>query len=103
MDMASFQKIYWWEWGHRQLGRVVGLVWAIGFLALWLAGRVPPNWAGRFWFLGALGATQGVIGWWMVSSGLKGAMVDVASEEGAIDEAVKKKIKEAILDKLKKK
>ena len=79
MDMASFQKIYWWEWGHRQLGRVVGLVWAIGFLALWLAGRVPPNWAGRFWFLGALGATQGVIGWWMVSSGLKGAMVDVAS------------------------
>jgi cytochrome c oxidase assembly protein subunit 15 len=79
MELEAFKQIYWWEWGHRQLGRVVGMVWALGFLGLWLAGRLPKGWAKHFWFLGALGASQGAIGWWMVSSGLRGAMVDVAS------------------------
>lgn len=79
MDLAAFKVIFWWEWGHRQLGRVVGLVWAIGFVAFWATKRIPNGWTGRLLGLGALGGLQGAIGWWMVSSGLTGTMVDVAS------------------------
>ncbi|ETX27544.1 heme A synthase [Roseivivax isoporae] len=79
MDLAEFKVIYWWEWGHRQLGRVIGLVWALGFAGLALARKVPQGWTGRFFLLGALGGAQGAIGWWMVSSGLGGDAVDVAS------------------------
>ncbi|MFC7703539.1 heme A synthase [Plastorhodobacter daqingensis] len=79
MSLAEFQFIYWWEWGHRQLGRVIGLVWAAGFLGFWATGRLPSGWAGRLWLLGGLGAAQGAIGWWMVASGLTGDMVSVAS------------------------
>lgn len=79
MSMAEFQTIYWWEWGHRQLGRVIGLVWALGFFGFLLARKIPPGWTGRLLVLGALGGAQGAIGWWMVSSGLKGQMVTVAS------------------------
>jgi cytochrome c oxidase assembly protein subunit 15 len=84
MSLAEFKVIYWWEWGHRQLGRVIGLVWAIGFLALWLGKRLPPGWAGRMWLLGALGAAQGAIGWWMVRSGLAEGMTSVASTRLAV-------------------
>ncbi|KAB2884170.1 MAG: heme A synthase [Albidovulum sp.] len=79
MDLAAFKAIYWWEWGHRQLGRVVGLVWVVGFVLFWATKRMPPGWTGRLAALGALGALQGAIGWWMVASGLTGRMVDVAS------------------------
>ncbi len=84
MDLSSFKQIYWWEWGHRQLGRVIGLVWAVGFLAFWLTGRIPAGWRPRLLGIGALGGLQGAIGWWMVSSGLRGSMVDVASYRLAI-------------------
>lgn len=40
MTLAEFQRIYWWEWGHRQLGRVIGLVWAVGFLGFLAARRI---------------------------------------------------------------
>ena len=79
MSLSEFKVIYWWEWGHRQLGRVIGLVWGLGFLGFLLARRIPPGWTGRLLMLGALGGAQGAIGWWMVSSGLSGAMLDVAS------------------------
>ncbi|MFP4274554.1 MAG: heme A synthase [Paracoccaceae bacterium] len=79
MSLEEFKVIYWWEWGHRQLGRVVGLVWAIGFLGFLLARKVPPGWTGRLFLLGVLGGLQGAIGWWMVASGLTGTMLDVAS------------------------
>ena len=62
------------EWGHRALGRAVGLVWAAGFLGFSLTGRLPPGWGQRLLGLGALGGLQGVIGWWMVRSGLKPGM-----------------------------
>ncbi|MEL7165353.1 MAG: COX15/CtaA family protein [Pseudomonadota bacterium] len=139
MTMADFKVIYWWEWGHRQLGRVIGLVWAVGFLFFALRGRIPGgrdglilpalgwvgfvavigfevaklqgaisvaaaypleiaamafmatmclacvlakdlDWTARFLFIGLLGAMQGTIGWWMVSSG-------VTSGEGILDVA----------------
>lgn len=84
MTLAEFQTIYWWEWGHRQFGRVIGLVWGFGMLGFALARAIPSGWMGRLLALGALGGAQGVIGWWMVSSGLTGAMVDVASYRLAV-------------------
>ncbi|WP_417248886.1 heme A synthase [Celeribacter sp.] len=79
MSLSEFQSIYWWEWGHRQLGRVIGLVWALGFAGFALARKVPAGWHSRLLLIGALGGLQGAIGWWMVSSGLEGEMLDVAS------------------------
>ena len=79
MDLAGFKAIYWWEWGHRQLGRVIGLVWAVGFVGFLAARKIPVGWTGRLFLIGALGGLQGAIGWWMVSSGLGGQNVDVAS------------------------
>ncbi|MFA8384084.1 MAG: heme A synthase [Pelagibaca sp.] len=79
MSMAEFKVIYWWEWGHRQLGRVIGLVWALGFFGFLLARKIPTGWTGRLLFLGVLGGLQGAIGWWMVASGLTGERLDVAS------------------------
>ncbi len=79
MSLEEFKVIYWWEWGHRQLGRAIGVVWAAGFLFFWAARRIPAGWTGRLLVLGALGGVQGIVGWWMVSSGLVGPAVDVAS------------------------
>lgn len=79
MSMSEFKVIYWWEWGHRQLGRFIGLVWAIGFVYFVAARKVPAGWTGRLLFIGGLGGLQGAIGWWMVSSGLQEGMLDVAS------------------------
>ena len=79
MTMAEFKVIYWWEWGHRQLGRFIGLVWAAGFLGFLVTRNIPTGWTGRMLLLGALGGAQGAIGWWMVASGLEEGMLDVAS------------------------
>ena len=81
MQLSDFKLIYWWEWGHRQLGRVIGLVWAIGFLWFLLRRQIPTGWTGRLLLLGGLGGLQGAIGWWMVSSGVTTgeAILDVAS------------------------
>jgi heme a synthase len=84
MTLGEFQFIYWWEWGHRQLGRLIGLVWAAGFLWFWLRGQIPPGWTGRLLGLGALGGLQGAIGWWMVRSGLEEGMLAVASYRLAV-------------------
>lgn len=79
MSLDAFKVIYWWEWGHRQLGRVIGMVWALGFVGFLVARKIPAGWTGRLLALGALGGLQGAIGWWMVASGLTGDRVDVAS------------------------
>lgn len=81
MTLADFKEIYWWEWGHRQLGRLIGAVWAIGFLWFLLRRQVPAGWNGRLLLLGGLGGLQGAIGWWMVASGVTSGegMLDVAS------------------------
>ena len=81
MELADFKLIYWWEWGHRQLGRVIGLVWALGFLYFFLRKQIPAGWNGRLLFIGGLGGLQGAIGWWMVSSGVTAGegILDVAS------------------------
>lgn len=79
MSLSEFQFIYWWEWGHRQLGRVIGLVWGLGFFGFLLARAIPTGWTMRLLGVGLLGGLQGAVGWWMVSSGLTGSMLDVAS------------------------
>lgn len=70
MTVEDFKSIYWWEWGHRLLGRLVGVAFAVPFLVLWVRRMLPIEWLLRFAFLLGLGAMQGVIGWWMVRSGL---------------------------------
>lgn len=84
MTLPEFKGIYWWEWSHRQLGRVIGLVWALGFAGFAATRRIPPGWSRRFWLIGLLGGAQGAIGWWMVSSGLGGGMTSVASYRLAV-------------------
>jgi heme a synthase len=79
MSLEAFKTIYWWEWGHRQLGRVIGLVWAVGFLGFAVARKIPAGWTGRLFLPGVLIGLQGAVGWWMVSSGLSGDQVDVKS------------------------
>lgn len=79
MSLSEFQYIYLWEWSHRLLGRLIGLVWAVGFLFFWATGRIPAGWKSRLLAVGALGGLQGAIGWWMVSSGLVEGMTRVAS------------------------
>lgn len=81
MDLSDFKSIYWWEWGHRQLGRIIGLVWAIGFFGFLALRKIPTGWTGRLLWPGLLGGAQGAVGWWMVSSGVTQGqgMVDVAS------------------------
>ena len=70
MTMAEFQFIYWWEWGHRLFGRLIGLVAIGGFL--WFAAMrwMSKKWAMRLGILIALGGLQGFSGWWMVASGI---------------------------------
>lgn len=69
MTLAEFKYIYWWEWGHRFLGKVLGAVFLLPALFFFFTGRLR----GRFRVtlaLFALGGLQGAIGWWMVTSGL---------------------------------
>lgn len=77
MTLADFKPIYWWEWSHRFLGRLIGLVWL--FPLIWFAARkrIPRGWGARLVLPGLLGGLQGAVGWWMVWSGLS-ERVDVA-------------------------
>ena len=79
MSMSEFQFIYWWEWGHRLLGRFVGLVAVIGFVVFWRFGWLKAGWGWKFGLLIVLGGLQGAIGWWMVASGIgETTRIDVA-------------------------
>lgn len=72
MSMADFQFIYFWEWVHRLLGRIIGLAFALPLA--WYAWKrmIPSGYGWRLVALLALGALQGAVGWWMVESGLVG-------------------------------
>lgn len=79
MSLDEFKGIFWWEWIHRLLGRLIGMVFALPFLAFLALGRLSRRGAARTGALLVLGGLQGLIGWWMVSSGLVDR-VDVAPE-----------------------
>ncbi|QGM45764.1 COX15/CtaA family protein [Methylocystis heyeri] len=83
MDLAGFKVIYAWEWTHRLLGRLIGLVFVVGFAWFWIRDRIPQGYKPKLFAILALGGLQGVVGWWMVSSGLVNR-VEVAQERLAI-------------------
>ncbi len=70
MSLAAFKTIYWWEWSHRFLGRLVGVVFAVPLVTFVVRGRIRGGLALHLTGLLALGALQGFIGWYMVRSGL---------------------------------
>jgi heme a synthase len=70
MSLAEFKTIFWWEWGHRFLGRVIGLAFALPLLWFAVRGRLPQGLLGKLVGLLALGGLQAGIGWYMVASGL---------------------------------
>jgi cytochrome c oxidase assembly protein subunit 15 len=70
MTMGQFQFIFFWEWVHRLLGRVIGLAFILPLAWFWLRRAIPAGYKPRLLALLALGALQGAVGWWMVKSGL---------------------------------
>lgn len=83
MDLTRFQYIYFWEWTHRLIGRLLGLAIVLPLVGFWIAGRLSPGLKAALVGLVALVGLQGFVGWWMVSSGLS-ARVEVAQERLAI-------------------
>lgn len=78
MGLAAFKTIYWWEWTHRLLGRLIGVVFAVPFLAFLWQRRIDRALARRLAVIFLLGGAQGVLGWWMVQSGLVETRVAVS-------------------------
>lgn len=70
MDLAAFQWIYFWEWLHRLLGRVVGVAFALPLAWFAVKRAIPRGYGVRLVALLLLGASQGALGWYMVQSGL---------------------------------
>ena len=70
MTLSEFKTIFWWEWTHRLMGRVIGAAFLLPFLFFLMKGWVGPGLRSRLWAIFALGALQGAVGWWMVASGL---------------------------------
>jgi len=70
MTLPEFKTIFWWEWSHRLLGRVIGIVYLLPFLYFLSRGGIGAELRRRLWFIFGLGALQGAVGWWMVASGL---------------------------------
>jgi heme a synthase len=83
MDLSGFQFIYAWEWAHRLLGRLIGVVFVVPLVWFWARGRLPSSVKPKLLGILALGALQGGVGWWMVSSGLV-HRTEVAQERLAI-------------------
>ncbi len=70
MSLADFKFIYFWEWAHRLLGRIVGFAFAIPLAFFWWRGKIDRALGWKLVLLLFLGGLQGAIGWWMVASGL---------------------------------
>lgn len=70
MSLADFKFIFFWEWAHRLLGRIVGFAFAIPLAFFWWRGKIGPALRWKLLVLLFLGGLQGTIGWWMVASGL---------------------------------
>jgi cytochrome c oxidase assembly protein subunit 15 len=70
MMLSDFKTIFWWEWSHRLLGRVIGAVYLLPFLFFLWRGGMSGELKRRLWLIFGLGALQGAVGWWMVASGL---------------------------------
>jgi cytochrome c oxidase assembly protein subunit 15 len=71
MSLVAFQGIFWWEWTHRLLGRLLGVLFFVPFLWFAWRGDIPRRGYSRMLLLFVLGGLQGFVGWWMVESGLE--------------------------------
>ena len=78
MSLGQFKVIYWWEWTHRLLARTTGAVFLLPFLYFLWRGAIPPRLRTRLWIIFGAGAFLGVVGWWMVASGLSGKLISVS-------------------------
>mmetsp|Transcript_12973 Transcript_12973/g.21291 ORF Transcript_12973/g.21291 Transcript_12973/m.21291 type:complete len:442 (-) Transcript_12973:346-1671(-) len=72
MTLDEFKYIFYWEWGHRALGRALGLAYCLPLALFAARGRLRPDLRPKLAALLGLGGTQGLVGWWMVRSGLEG-------------------------------
>ena len=78
MTLADYKFIYFWEWFHRLVARLIGLAFALPLVWFWIRGAIPSGFKLRLLGLLALGGLQGVFGWFMVRSGLNEEMTDVS-------------------------
>ncbi len=69
-SLEDFKSIFFWEYFHRLIGRLLGFVFIIPFIFFWVKKRIPEGYKSKLWILLALGAFQGFLGWFMVKSGL---------------------------------
>ncbi len=83
MTLPEFKFIFYWEWGHRILGRIIGFAFALPLAWFWWTGRIKGNLRWKLLGLLALGGLQGAVGWWMVASGLT-QRTEVAPERLAV-------------------
>jgi len=70
MTLSEFRAIFWWEWTHRLLGRLIGVIFLLPLLFFLWRGWIGRGLRKRLLAIFALGALQGAVGWWMVASGL---------------------------------
>jgi len=70
MTLEDYKFIFFWEWFHRLIGRTIGLAFALPLVWFWAKNAIPAGFKPRLVGLLALGGLQGVVGWWMVTSGL---------------------------------
>ncbi len=83
MTLSGFKTIYWWEWSHRLLARVIGLAFIVPALAFWIRGDLKGRLGRLVGLATALLALEPIVGWWMVASGLS-VRTEVAQERLAI-------------------
>ena len=71
MDVEKFKSIFWLEYSHRMLGRLIGLVFLLPFLYFWWRNLIKPGLTPNLILMFVLGGLQGLLGWYMVKSGFK--------------------------------
>jgi len=72
MKVGEFKSIFWFEYAHRMLGRLIGLVFLLPFMYFWWQGKIKPGLTPKLVIMFLLGGFQGLLGWYMVESGLAG-------------------------------
>ena len=70
MGLSDFKTIFFWEWFHRLWGRLIGIVFALPMIWFWVRKKIPSGYKSKFLLALGLGGLQGVLGWYMVKSGL---------------------------------